>query len=1559
MAPNRYAVGSRRRPRVWFLAFALISSFIFVLWWRAVPPLSTNVYAENTSDTMLFQAAPLAEDVDHNRVHDPTIVRSRLVTVNFATAVEDHVPDEHLPTTSERLILNLFDDATFTATRERVEYHSRTNFTWIGTIEHEPQSSVTLVFADGLLVGNIALRNGFYQIRAIDTTTHRILQIDQSAFPEEDPPVVDEVPADTNSAAPDMTANDDGSVIDVMIVYTSAARAAEGSTTAIRNLLDLIVAETNTGYANSGITQRINLVHMAEVSYSETSNSSIDLIALEDPADGYMDAVHTWRDTYYADIVVLITESTYCGRAALMTTTTIDFAPKAFSVVSRTCASGNLSVPHEMGHNMGAQHDRPYAFSAIIYDYAYGYVAPDYSFRTVMAYFNSCPSYDCPRINYWSNPDVTYNGQSTGVYYSYANAADNRRTLNNTAIYAANWRDSSQAPPTAPSNLNVTPVSSTQLILSWNDNSSNESGFEIERAPTGSGNWNTIATIPANIESYTDNSLTCNTSYEYRVRAYNSSSSSSYSNIASATTDACLPTTYTIEGYVNDTAGNGIGGITIDFGGSQPSVTTDSSGFYSQSGFDDGSYIVSVNAISYAFSPYEDLIAVSGSDVTHNITGYSFTPISPPFSDDFESGSLGNAWAIETDYEGRVQVSSSYPDTGSYSLLLDDASGNSVKSHAAALLALDLSNQSDIDFSFTWREFSDEDDLDDGVFISDDNGATWQQVFSFNNGPTTFTQETIDLDAAASTAGMSLTSQFLVKFQFYDDYSVSTDGYAIDNVQISAIPALPDTPTGLSAYATSTSQIHLDWIDTSDNEDGFTIERSLSDTVGSWTPIATTGSNAESYDDSGLTCGTTYYYRISAYNAAGSSPFSSVMQTHTSDCPATDYTIEGYVRDAGGNGITGVTVDFAGAQPVVTTDSSGYYSQSGFTDGNYTVSADSSGYVFSPYEDSVTVSSSNVIHDITGTTLTPVGLPFSDGFESGSLSSPWAIETDYEGRVEISSTYPYTGNYSLLLDDAAGNLVYSHAAAILALDLSGQSNVDLSFIWRGFDDENDTDDGIFISDDNGATWQQVFSFNNGPMSFTQETIDLDAAASAAGRSLTSQFLVKFQFYDNYPVSSDGYAIDSVQVTGGTTSTANLSMPTFSGNPGETIQVPIDASDVQGLLATDMMITYDSAVLAAQSVSTGSLTSGWIQQANTTTPGQVVISMAGALPASGNGTLATIDFLITGQAGDTSPLQFASVLLNDGAMNATTTDGFVTVNALSLSGAIRFWNTNSAVSGVSVTLSGDTSAATSTDAGGNYTLTNLAPGTYTVTPTRTDGVNGITSFDASLVLQHAVGTTPLSGHAAIAADVNKSGSINSMDAAYIMQYSVGLITLPFPGAGTIWEFDLPSHSYNPLNSSQGNQDFTAILIGDPSGGWSNTSSAPAPASEELPATLRLETSEADAQGYRTTVVWLDDLSIDMYSLDLVLSNSLINASIETDARTEAYQLVTNLEAPDGIRVALAGATPLTEDGPVLTIRYKSQENHSETEPEILLAQINEQVVVNNQPLSQVFLPLVVN
>jgi len=96
--------------------------------------------------------------------------------------------------------------------------------------------------------------------------------------------------------------------------------------------------------------------------------------------------------------------------------------------------------------------------------------------------------------------------------------------------------------PTAPDNLTATAASSSQINLAWADRSSNETGFGIDRA-TNAAFTNGLASfnVNANVTTYADTGLAPATTYYYRVRAFNASGASGYSNTASATTPSQAP----------------------------------------------------------------------------------------------------------------------------------------------------------------------------------------------------------------------------------------------------------------------------------------------------------------------------------------------------------------------------------------------------------------------------------------------------------------------------------------------------------------------------------------------------------------------------------------------------------------------------------------------------------------------------------------------------------------------------------------------------------------------------------------------------------------------------------------------------------------------------------------------------------------------------------------------------------------------------------------------------------------------------------------------------------
>lgn len=129
-------------------------------------------------------------------------------------------------------------------------------------------------------------------------------------------------------------------------------------------------------------------------------------------------------------------------------------------------------------------------------------------------------------------------GWGEGGYFNIAYSQVNSR------VYFGKWtiayRSSTQSmTPSAPGNLSATAVSTSQINLQWTDNSVNEQGFKIERCSgSGCSNFALVRTVGANTTSWSNTGLLARASYTYRVRAFNASGDSSYSNTATSATPA-------------------------------------------------------------------------------------------------------------------------------------------------------------------------------------------------------------------------------------------------------------------------------------------------------------------------------------------------------------------------------------------------------------------------------------------------------------------------------------------------------------------------------------------------------------------------------------------------------------------------------------------------------------------------------------------------------------------------------------------------------------------------------------------------------------------------------------------------------------------------------------------------------------------------------------------------------------------------------------------------------------------------------------------------------------
>ncbi len=367
---------------------------------------------------------------------------------------------------SSRLTLNLFSDAVFEAVVERTDYREARRYVARGVIDGVPGSLVLMAVNDEAVAASVLVPGrGVYTVEYAGFGAHRVAELDPESIPGCGPEVhapaapvrgraaargrgraaeagVAAAPAgaEAGEASPPQatpgTAGDNN-VVDVMVVYTGAARLNGGGVSGMNSLIDLAIEEANTCYANSEINVRLNLVYRGELSYVETANANTDLSRLATAGDGQLDGVHALRNQYGADVVCLLTETmaSYAGLGYVMSPASSSFASYAFSVVKREYAVGQFVFAHEVGHNMGCMHDRQNSTSAGASSYSYGYrfYAGGTQYRTVMAYAPGV------RIPYFSNPSVSYLGSATGVA-SGATSADNARSINETAPVVANFR---------------------------------------------------------------------------------------------------------------------------------------------------------------------------------------------------------------------------------------------------------------------------------------------------------------------------------------------------------------------------------------------------------------------------------------------------------------------------------------------------------------------------------------------------------------------------------------------------------------------------------------------------------------------------------------------------------------------------------------------------------------------------------------------------------------------------------------------------------------------------------------------------------------------------------------------------------------------------------------------------------------------------------------------------------------------------------------------------------------------------------------------------------------
>ncbi|HXI72712.1 MAG TPA: hypothetical protein VNN22_20425 [Verrucomicrobiae bacterium] len=473
------------------------------------------------------------------------------------------------------------------------------------------------------------------------------------------------------------------------------------------------------------------------------------------------------------------------------------------------------------------------------------------------------------------------------------------------------------APPKTPGKLKAATASFFQINLSWSDKSANEAGFKIERSTDGK-HFTQIAQVLPNTTAYRDTGLFPGSSYVYRVRAFNAAGDSKYSNDRKARTlsarTLALPEWGGISGaplgesnWVAVAAG-GYHGLALRADG-----TVAGWGDYNYGPASPPTNLTSVTAI--AAGMYHSLALTTDGMVVG--WGYDGNGAATPPADltHVVAIAAGDAHSLALKNDGTVVQwgglgFGGYPSgplsnlTGVVAIACGGWHSLALKSDGTVIGWGDNNR---------YRQATPPTNLTQVVAIaaggdhslalkSDGTVVGWGNNDDGEAMPPTNLTRVVAI-AAGWYYSLAVKDDGSVVSWGYDGNETATPAGLSGVVAISArashnlaLSTAPAAPSEVTAKVISASQIVLSWLDDSrDNhrsrKHSFKVERALEDgffNLGEWTQIAVVSAGKTNFSDSNVTTNATYWYRVSAFDASGSSIFSAPIAVRIAPLAAPD-----------------------------------------------------------------------------------------------------------------------------------------------------------------------------------------------------------------------------------------------------------------------------------------------------------------------------------------------------------------------------------------------------------------------------------------------------------------------------------------------------------------------------------------------------------------------------------------------------------------------------------------------------------------------------------------------
>lgn len=339
-------------------------------------------------------------------------------------------------------------DKKITVRKDHLVSRGTDNFTWTGKVTSYEFSTVILTVVDGILFGSVNFGDESYLIQqqgdnyliekqgsSSNLTSNMKGSASDTLIPKA---------AFTKQSFPPITpSQEDGSRIDIMILYTDKMKSRYG--TNLNALIQSFVDLMNQALKNSFVNTQFKLVHSQL--YSNTNAQETETLNTALSHISNSTEVKTLRNAYNADVVSLLRDCSNggCGGLSYQMSASLrgsQFAAFAFSVAGVYEPDmwwSKIVFAHEVGHNLGCGHARvvrqPDNPLDAAFPYSYGYQV-----QNVFATIHGHGYANTPFIAYFSTPRVLYKGYPIGKDTNASDAAYNALTIENTRQIVANFR---------------------------------------------------------------------------------------------------------------------------------------------------------------------------------------------------------------------------------------------------------------------------------------------------------------------------------------------------------------------------------------------------------------------------------------------------------------------------------------------------------------------------------------------------------------------------------------------------------------------------------------------------------------------------------------------------------------------------------------------------------------------------------------------------------------------------------------------------------------------------------------------------------------------------------------------------------------------------------------------------------------------------------------------------------------------------------------------------------------------------------------------------------------